>query len=148
MIATLDRSERHAQLVDEVVLGGAALDRAQLVAAVLARNPDLDAARATWRSAAAAYPSAVTIGDPRLSYEVAPFSIGSAVPFGQRVELSQKLPYPGKRAAAGDAALATADAAEADYNTLRLELAEATVHAFDDDYIAARALDVNTDNTS
>jgi len=146
MIATLGRIDRDrpAQLVDEVVIGGTVLDRAQLVAAVLARNPDLDAARATWRVAVAAYPSAVTIDDPRLSYEVAPFSIGSPVPFGQRVELSQKLPYPGKRAAAGDAALASADAAEADYDTLRLELAEATVHVFDDDYVAARALEVNT----
>ena len=146
MIATLGRIDRDrpAQLVDEVVLGATVLDRAQLVAAVLARNPDLDAARATWRAAVAGYPSAVTIDDPRLTYEVAPFSIGSAVPFGQRVELSQKLPYPGKRAAAGDAALAGADAAEADYDTLRLELAEATVHAFDDDYVATRALEVNT----
>ncbi|MEO8845383.1 MAG: TolC family protein, partial [Kofleriaceae bacterium] len=146
MIATLGRIDRNrsVQLVDEVALGATALDRAQLVAAVLARNPDLDAARATWRAAVAAYPSAVTIDDPRLTYEVAPFSIGSTVPFGQRVELSQKLPYPGKRAAAGDAAIASADAAEADYGTLRLELAEAAVHAFDDDYVAARALEVNT----
>jgi outer membrane protein TolC len=74
---------------------------------------------------------------------MAPLTIGSDVRFGQRVAVSQKLPWPGKRALAGEAALADADAAEADYATLRLALAEATVDAFDDDYVAARALEVN-----
>ena len=145
MIGALGRIERErpASIGDEVSLGTEALDRASLVTAVLARNPDLDAARAAWRAATAAYPAAVTINDPMLTYEVAPFSIGSRVPFGQRVELSQKLPYPGKRRAAGDAAIAGAEAAQADYGVLRLELAETTVHAFDDYYVAARALDVN-----
>lgn len=79
-----------------------------------------------------------------LTYEVAPLSIASSVPFGQRIVLSQKLPYPGKRSAAGDAAIANAEAAQGDYAALRLELAEATVYAFDDYYVAARALEVNT----
>lgn len=146
MIAALGRidRERPAPVGDDVSIGTEALDRAALVSAVLARNPDLDAARATWRAATAAYPSAVTIADPMLTYEVAPFSIGANVPFGQRVELSQKLTYPGKRRSAGDAALAGAEAAQADYGSLRLELAETTVHAFDDYYVAARALEVNT----
>lgn len=126
-----------------VVVGAGALDRQALVAAVLARNPELDVARETWRAAAAAYPAAVALDDPMVSYAVAPLSIGSSAPFGQTIELRQKLPWPGKRRAAGTAALADADAAEADFTTLRLELAEATIAAFDDDYVAARALEVN-----
>lgn len=147
MSAALGRVERdhsRANGGDDVPLGAGTLDRAALVTAVLARNPDLDAAREAWRAAIAAYPSAVTIADPMLTYEVAPFSIGSGVPFGQRVELSQKLPYPGKRQLAGASVLADAEAAQADYAALRLELAEATVRAFDDYYVAARAIDVNT----
>src|SRR5690349_17228549 len=107
MLAALQQSERGrpAQLGDDVALGSGTLDRAALVAAVLARNPDLDAARATWRAAIATYPSATALEDPMLTYEVAPASIASDVPFGQRVELTQKLPWPGKRGAAGDAAL-------------------------------------------
>ncbi len=147
MLSALARAERdHPPTIgDDVPLGNESLDRAALVAAVLARNPDLDAARATWRAATAAYSSTTAIADPMLTYEVAPFSIGAAdVPFGQRIEVSQKLPYPGKRRLAGASVLADADAAQADYATLRLELAEATVHAFDDYYLAARALEVNT----
>ncbi|HEX3763671.1 MAG TPA: TolC family protein [Kofleriaceae bacterium] len=119
------------------------LDRAALVAAVLARNPDLDAARAAWRAAVAAYPSAVALDDPMASYALAPFSIGADARFGQRVEIAQKLPWPGQRAARGEAALADAEAAQADFESLRLDLAEAAVQAFDDDYVAARALAIN-----
>jgi cobalt-zinc-cadmium efflux system outer membrane protein len=146
MVAALVRAERERapSIGEDVALGAESLDRAALVTAVLARNPDLDAARATWRAATAGFPSAVAIDDPMLTYEIAPFSIGANVPFGQLVALSQKLPYPGKRRAAGDAAIADAEAARADYGALRLELAETTVHAFDDYYVAARALEVST----
>ena len=122
---------------------GTPLDRAALVAAVLARNPDLETARQSWRGAVAGYPAAVALADPMLSYELAPFSVASDMPFGQRVQISQKLPFPGKRGLAGAAALAGAEAARADYGTLRLGLAEAAVHAFDDYYVAARAMEVN-----
>ena len=145
--AALSRAEsEHARVQDmddASLVAGGALDRAKLVAAVLARNPDLDVARATWRAAVAAYPSAVTLDDPMASYGVAPFSIGSDVPFGQRIEINQKLPWPGKRKLRGDAAIADGEAMQADHESLRLDLAEATVQAFDDLYIAARALEIN-----
>lgn len=128
---------------DDAVTTASQLDRETLVAAVLARNPDLEAARAMYRAAVAGYPSATGLPDPMVRYEVAPFSIGTGVPFGQRVEVSQKLPFPGKRELDGNAALADADAAHADYGALRLELAEAAVDAFDDYYVATRALEVN-----
>lgn len=145
MVAALSRIERErsTQLGDDLELGAPALDRATLVAAVLARNPELDQARETWRAAAAAYPPAVALADPMLTYEVAPLSIAGEVPFGQRVQLTQKLPYPGKRRLAGESALADAEAARADFGLVRLELAEAAVGAFDDYYVAARALEVN-----
>jgi outer membrane protein TolC len=144
MILELSRSDRERANADDVVFGGAALDRRALVAAVLARNPDLDAARATWRAAAAGYAGAVSLDDPMASYVVAPFTIGANVPFSQTIELRQKFPWPGKRELAGAAVLADAEAAEADFETLRLDLAQATVDAFDDLYVAARALEVNT----
>jgi outer membrane protein TolC len=144
MILKLARSDRERATSDDVVFGSAALDRKALVTAVLARNPDLDLARETWRAAAAGYASAVSLDDPMVSYAVAPFTIGSSVPFSQTLELRQKIPWPGKRKLAGDAVLADAEAAQADFETLRLDLAQATVDAFDDLYVAARALEVNT----
>jgi outer membrane protein TolC len=140
--AVAERAQIHS-LDDAALVVDGALDRAAVVAAVLARNPDLDAARAAWRAAVAAFPSAVALEDPMASYALAPFSIGSNVPFGQRIEIAQKLPWPGKRALRGDAALADAEAARADLDSIRLDLAEAAVQAFDDNYIAARALDIN-----
>ena len=146
-VSALERVERGRAITEQHAAGltlGAVLDRAALVRAVLARNPDLEAARQAWRAAIAAYPSATSLEDPMASYDLAPFSIGSsAVPYGQRIDLSQKLPWPGKLADAGDAAIADADASEADYGALQLVLAEATVDAFDDDYVAARGLAIN-----
>lgn len=143
-VSRADSDRARVQDVDDasLVVGGE-LDRAKVVAAVLARNPDLDVARATWRAAVAAYPSAIALDDPMASYAIAPFSIGSDVPFGQRIEVSQRLPWPGKRELRGDAAIADAEAMQADYESLRLDLAEAAVQAFDDLYIAARALEIN-----
>lgn len=140
--ATAGQAAGKARDDASLVVDGA-LDRAAVVAAVLARNPDLDAARATWRAAVAAFPAAVALDDPMASYAIAPFSVGSDAPFGQRIEITQKLPWPGKRQLRGDAALADAEAAQADLESLRLDLAEAAVQAFDDDYIAARALEIN-----
>jgi outer membrane protein TolC len=142
MMTMLSRADRDHG-AGEVAFSGATLDRGALVAAVLARNPDLDVARETWRASVDAYPTAVTLEDPTASYVVAPFTIGSNVRFGQTIELRQKLPWPGKRASAGEAMLAEAEAAKADLATLQLDLAGAAVEAFDDDYVAMRALDVN-----
>ncbi len=146
MAAAIARAEhapaRAREASDASLVVDGQLDRAAVVAAVLARNPELDAARAAWHAAVAAYP-AVALDDPMARYALAPFSIGTDAPFGQRIEISQKLPWPGRRALRGDAAIADAEAAQADVDALRLDLAEAAVQAFDDDYLAVRALEIN-----
>src|ERR1700759_592846 len=118
MVAALQRLERDrpAPSAGDPALG-TPLDRAALVAAVLARNPDAEAARPTSRGAVAGHPAAVALADPMLSYEVAPFSVTGDARFGQRIEVRQKLPFPGKREPAGAAARADAEAARADYET-------------------------------
>lgn len=143
LLARTERDRAPASQEERPGVGGATLDRRALVTAVLARNPELEVARETWRASVASYTVATALEDPMASYVVAPFTIGSSVRFSQTVELRQKLPWPGKRSSAGDAALADADAAKADLATLQLDLAGATIEAFDDDYVAARALEVN-----
>jgi len=144
MFGALSRAERdHARAIADDVALGSVLDRDALVASVLARNPDLEAARATWRAMLLEYASATSLPDPMASYGIAPLSVGSSAAFGQRVELSQAVPWPGKRRLAGEAVTAEAEAASADYAALRLELAEAAVFAYDDLYVAARALAIN-----
>jgi len=122
----------------------AALARPALVRAVLDRNPSLRAALYTWRAALERAPQVASLDDPMLGVGVAPRSFGSkAVDDGWRVDLSQRLPFPGKRALRGDVALAGADAASHDFEDARLRLAALASNAFDEYYLAARSLAIN-----
>ncbi len=123
--------------------GAATLDRAALIEAVLARNPDVEAARAGWRRALSRVPQEAALDDPTVSYAVAPLSIAGDAPLGQRIELEQKLPLTGRRDLAGDAALAEADAMREDVAAVRLRLAALASSLYDDYYVAARSLDVD-----
>lgn len=119
------------------------LDRSALVAAVLARNPSVAAAREALRAALAEIPQATALEDPMVGYEVAPLSVRGDAPFGQVVSVRQKLPFPGKRRLAGAAALAMAEAEAAGIGVVRLELAQLASELYDDYYVAARALEIN-----
>jgi cobalt-zinc-cadmium efflux system outer membrane protein len=70
LVAAVARAEseraRVPPLEDASLVVDGALDRAAVVAAVLARNPDLDAARDGWRAAVAAYRPAVALDDPKV----------------------------------------------------------------------------------
>lgn len=119
------------------------LDRGALIESVLARNPDVDAAREGLRAALAEVDAATSLDDPMISYEVAPLSVAGEAHFGQRVEIRQPLPFPGKRRLAGEAALAMAEAEAAEIEMVQLELAQMTSELFDDYYVVARALAIN-----
>jgi outer membrane protein TolC len=125
-------------------VGHATLDRRALVAAVLSRNPTLDAARWAWRAALARNPQETSLDDPMLQYDLAPKSIGSReVDTGQRVALSQALPFPGKLSLRGEIALAEAEAAGGDHAAVRLRLATLASRLYDDYYLIARKRAVN-----
>jgi outer membrane protein TolC len=129
---------------DHLFAGQAALERRALVAAVLARNPSIDAARWAWRAALARYPQETALEDPMLEYGVAPLSLGSSrVSTGQRGVLSQAIPFPGKLALRGEIALAEADAAASDFAAVRLRLATLASLLFDEYYLVERKLGVN-----
>ena len=121
------------------------LERAELISAVLDRNPSLDAARQAWRAAAEREEQVVALDDPRLSTAIAPLSIGGDR-FGARVEASQMLPYPGKRRLRGAVARAEADVARNDFESVRLELATMASLLFDEQYRVARALTINREH--
>ncbi len=111
---------------------------------VLARNPTLVQMTAAWNAATARFPQATSLEDPMYAATLAPGSIGSNnVAFGYRLELSQKLPFPGKRQLRGLNALAEASAAGHDVDDTRLQLVEAAKNAFYDYFLVDRALEVN-----
>src|SRR5260370_42046436 len=62
------------------------------------------------------------------------------------LEVSQKLPFPGKLGFAGENALAEASASGHDVEDLRLQLVESTMAAFYDYYLVERALEVNAES--
>ena len=117
-----------------------------LVAAVIARNPSIESAREGWRAALARYPQATSFDDPTLAYSVAPLSIvSSKVDFGQVLEISQPLPYPGKRRLRGQVALAEAEAAQQDYQAVRLRVALMAAHLYYELYATERAVAINAE---
>jgi outer membrane protein TolC len=122
----------------------AELEREALVREVLRRNPSLEAARQAWGAALERFPQATSLDDPSVRYAVAPDSFGSSrVDDGHRVDVAQRLPFPGKLRLRGEAALASAEAAANDFEGARRRLAEAASLLFDDYYFAARALEIN-----
>jgi outer membrane protein TolC len=120
------------------------LEREELVLAVLARNPSVNAAREALRAALAEIPQMTALDDPMVGYELAPLSIAGDAPYGQVVSIRQKLPFPGKRRRAGEVALAMAEAEAAEIGVVQLELAEMTSEMYDEYFLNARSLEINT----
>jgi outer membrane protein TolC len=123
--------------------GEAALDRAALIRAVLARNPSAAAAQSAVRAAEARASAAASFGDPSIRYQLAPQSLWEGPRAGHRLELAQPIVAWGKRGLARGAANADADAARFDLEALRLDLALAASQLYDDYYLSARSLTVN-----
>lgn len=121
------------------------LSRTALVAAVLERNPGVEAARASWQAALARYPQETALADPMFGYSARPWSFGSSqVDPANDFSLSQALPFPGKLALRGDRALAEADAAGSGVDAERVRLAALASRLFDEYWLAERALETNT----
>ncbi len=118
-----------------------------LVQEVLARNPSLAEMAAAWQAASSRYAQVTSLDDPMFGATLGPASIGSRdVDFGYRVELSQKLPFPGKRGLRGQQALGESAAAGNEWDDMRLRLIEAAQDAFYDYFLSDRALEVNAEN--
>lgn len=123
------------------------LDIKQLVQAVLDRNPSIGAMRSAWQAAASRVDQADALDDPMLSYAFAPETRhAQGQDFGQNIQLSQKLPWPGKLGLRADSARFEAQASEEDIERLRLHLIEVTTRSFADWYYIHEALRINRIN--
>jgi outer membrane protein TolC len=130
-----------AARADEPALTGPVLERAALVRAVWDRNPDVAAAQAAWRAAAARPAQVGAWDDPMLAYRLAPASaFASDARFGQAVEIRQRIPFPGKLDLAAEAARAEADMTRGEVEAVRLRLALAASRLFGEAYATARAI--------
>src|SRR5947209_20591099 len=99
---------------------------------------------AAWQAACARYPQVRSLDDPMLGGMLAPASLGSnTVDSGFRIEVSQKMPFPGRLRLRGEGALAEAAAAQHDVDDIRVQLIEGAKMAFYEYYLADRGLAVN-----
>lgn len=137
----------HAREDDEPFAGASRLERAPLVQEVLRRNPSVRSARWAWKAALARYPQVTSLDDPTLGLGIAPASFGSAaVNDSYNLDLSQRLPFPGKLSLRGEIALAEAEAAEHDLEAVRRRLATMASLLFDELYFLDRALAINAEH--
>lgn len=118
-----------------------------LVEAVRERNPNLERARQAWRQALAQYSQATRFADTMLGVSLAPLSVVSDdVKVGFGAELSQPLPYPGKRRLRGEIAAAEAEAAHTDFEAVEQRLALMTANMYFDLFFLDRALEINAEH--
>lgn len=141
------RSHAAPSGLDDPFAGAERLSRKALVRAVLERNQDLEAARQGWLAARERPAQAGAFDDPRVSYAVAPLSVGSgAVDLGQELRVEQPLPYPGRRGLRRAQAEAEAEVAGEALRAVRLELATTAALLFADYALVHRALAINADH--
>ncbi|HIF98040.1 MAG TPA: TolC family protein [Myxococcales bacterium] len=120
------------------------LDREVLIRAVLRRNPSIRSAHYAWKAAFERFPQETALDDPTAGLGVVPTSFGSSrVNDAYKIELSQKLPFPGKLSLRGEIALAEAEAARNDFEALQLRLATVASLLYDELYLVRRSLEIN-----
>lgn len=116
---------------------------AQLVEAVLNRNPGVKSRQAAAEAAEYRIAPASALDDALLSYSTAPETFGGPRGLNQGVELSQPLPWPGKLAFREQAAQEEARAATEDEKAFRLQIAAAAKTLFAEWFYVHRALAIN-----
>lgn len=122
------------------------LSATQLVSAVLKANPRLEIAKASWQASLAQIEQYSALDDPQFQYGFAPLTIDSDnsnaqnSEFGQRFEVSQKLPFPGKLHLRAKVAEFKADNRQQDIVAIRLQLATTVKSLFADWYFIHQAI--------
>lgn len=118
-----------------------------VVDAVVSRSPTLEEMHAAAATAAARYPQVTSLDDPVFAFTTAPGSIGSRnADYAARAEISQKLPFPGKRDLKGQVSTAEAAAAARGVDDAKLALVAAAKSAVADYYLAMKGTAVAEEN--
>jgi cobalt-zinc-cadmium efflux system outer membrane protein len=97
---------------------------------VIKANPGLASLHAAAEAAAYRIDPAGSLDDPRLSYGTAPLTSGSDTGLDQKIDFSQKIPWPGTLAARESVARHEAVAADRDVDALKLRVIAQTKSAY------------------
>ena len=143
----VDRSgvvDQRARAEDDHALEGPVLERRAYVRAVLDRNPSVESARQGWRGAIARIRESGSFEDPAVDLGIAPLSIGSSsARLGYTAAISQRLPWPGKRALEESVAKAEAQAMKSDFETTKRDLALTAAVLYDQYFVGQRSLEID-----
>jgi outer membrane protein TolC len=123
-----------------------ALTPTALAAAIEADNPDLLSAAAAAEAAALRVEPAGALADPMLTYAIAPNTIGSDIDVRHIAQLSQPLPWPGKRDLRESVAVHRAEAAVQEFEVTRLDLLANAQRTFAEWHYLHRAIEINDAN--
>ena len=117
----------------------------ELIHEVLARNPELVAARKQWEAVTHRITQAQSLEDPTLSLQFwnAPQSFNVARSDNTILGLSQSFPFPGKRALKGDVASRSADMTEQAVRAKERELVARLKQAYYDLFLAQKAVQIH-----
>lgn len=150
IISVLSLSQATKLAATETIsLNTHALTSKQLVIDVLLANPQLEVAEAIWEAAKARIAQQSDFEDPVFSYTMAPQTIGKQqAKYGQRIEISQQLPWPGKQHLRSQTASHKANVSRQNINSLRLKLSAATQALFADWHYSHQAIHINQRNQS
>jgi len=125
------------------------LNLKSLIEQVLQNNPEIPRTRASWQSAKAKTDQVSAYPDPMLSYSVAPQTIFSKQSdYGQIINVSQVMPWPGKLNVKKEIAQWQASAIRETIGTTRLALIAASKMQFADWQYVHAAIELNTQNKS
>jgi outer membrane protein, heavy metal efflux system len=114
-----------------------------LAAWVIELNPGLAGLEAAAEAAAFRIDPAGSLDDPMLSYAAAPLTAGTDGGLDQKVDFSQKFPWPGTLAAREAAARYEAVAADRDVDALRLRVVAQARAAYAEWYFVHAALEIH-----
>jgi cobalt-zinc-cadmium efflux system outer membrane protein len=117
----------------------------ELIHEVLARNPELVAARKQWEAATNRIAQARSLDDPILSVQLwnVPQTFNVTQTQNNIFGLSQNLPFPGKRALKGDVASRSADMTEQAVRAKERELVARLKQAYYDLFLAQKATQIH-----
>ena len=120
------------------------LTEQQLVTLVLQLNPGIAELNAAAQAAAFSVEPAGSLDDPEFSYAFAPQTFGrEGQGLNQKIELSQRIPWPGTLAAREKAAQLSALAASEGVGALRLHVVALARGAYAEWYFTHRALEIH-----
>jgi len=101
-----------------------------LIDEIVARSPEIKAARERWEAAKAVVPQVQTLPDPRLKFGYQRMPMASPGLQGAMYGFGQEIPFPGKLGLKGEVAQREAERLEQEFNATRLRLVATLKEAY------------------